>query len=183
MISAESLRAELKIKGTHHDTYLAELEERAVAYIQRRLGYFIGEEEAVTEYLEGSGTLRLWLTDIPALDIDEVIERVAPGADGATIVGADANGFLLRGSKLVRKNGLAWVRGYEYEVTYTRGYESLDAPSPTNLPPGDVQGLVTKCVAFWWERRVPVPRIGEQHAFPVPHHLDSGIIAARRQRA
>ncbi len=181
MIPIDDLRTHLKIRNTSHDTDLLALEASAVAYLQRRLGWFIGEEEQVTEYIEGSGHGRLWLADTPAAAIDEVFERVAPGADPVTITAADADGFLERGKCLVRKNGLAWGRGLEYEVPYTRGYGSLDDPSPpTNLPPDDVQRMVLFLVAHWWERRVPIVRAGE--AGTVPHHLESMIQAAKRGR-
>lgn len=182
MISIAQLHRALKVTGTSQDDYLAGLEAAAVSYLQRRLGWFIGEEEEVTEYIEGSGSARLWLNDEPAAAIDEVLERVAPGADPVTITASGSDGFLHRGKKLVRKNALAWVRGYEYEVTYTRGYQSLEDPSPTNTPPAEVQQMVEFLTAHWFERRQPVPRIGEVHTFPVPHHLESLIQAAKRGR-
>lgn len=156
--------------------YLVTLEGQAVAYAQKRLGFYIGAEEEVTEYLEGTGTSRLWLPDNVATAPTSVIERTSPGAASSTTITESASdGFVVRGRKLIRKARLAWHLGYEYEVAYTRGYAEGEEPEV-------VRSIVTDLVLHWFERRIPMPKIGEVHTFPVPHHLDSKIQAARRQR-
>lgn len=176
MLTAEELREAFRATADD-EAYLTALEANAVAYVQRRLGWYIGASEAVTEYLDGSGTERLWLSDTPSTGPTEAVQRTSPGAsDSSTITASATDGFLVRGRKLVRKNGLAWVRGYEYQLAYTRGYAS-------GAEPDDVRMMVQTLTGHWFERRIPVPKIGEVHTFPVPHHLDSLIQAARRQRA
>lgn len=173
MIDVGDLRVHTRARSSE-DAYLTALELSAVAYVEKQTGRFFGVAAATTEYIVGSGGVNLWLKEEPAASPTPVVkERVVPGGTATTITAADASGYLIRGMKLVRKAGLGWARGYEYEVAYTRGYAS-------GAEPADIRHLVTIVVAHWYERRIPVPKVGETFTFPVPQHAESIIQAWRR---
>lgn len=140
MISMGWLCSELSIDG--HGTY-PDLIRRATAFIETQTGRYLGLPEDFTEYVIGDGGRNLWLRDLPyAADYDEppvvlVTERCDPGDDGETL-DADSH-FLLRmqdrEARLVRIGRSCWRRGWEYEVSYTRGW-------PVDEGPGDLRQLV-----------------------------------------
>lgn len=174
MISVDDLKLALRVTHTAEDDYITALEAAAVGYIERFTGRTFSAEVEVTEYLWGRGTDTLVLRETPGGTLT-VVERATPGATGTTIAAGDEDGYLVRGRKLVRKNGHAWYRGYEYAATYTQGYAAGSEPD-------DIQNLVKQIVAHWYERRIPMPTVGEVFTFPVPHHVDAVLWTWRRQR-
>lgn len=151
MISVASLKAHLRVTHTADDVYIAELEEAAVGFVERWTGDFYGPEEEVTEIVPGTGLRALWLAQAPAGSpvVVTIDETSYPGATATAIADVDDDGFEVRSRKLVRKGGGGWVRGYEYEVTYTRGYAEGAQPEP-------VRHAVKMLVAHWYHSRTPV---------------------------
>lgn len=124
---------------------LSDLEPRAVAFVERSTGRHFGVSQAFVEILEGRGTDTLWLNEEPA-SITSVRERAQTGDSWTTVVEADADGFELRGARLIRKGVSKWTDGYEVEVTYNFGY-AVDAE------PGEIRQLVIDLVKLKYDLR------------------------------
>jgi hypothetical protein len=130
-----------------------ELEEQAVAYVQRATGRYFGPLGVVTEVLRGSGTGRLWLSESPLKTGDPagyvitVEEAYRPGDEPALL---DADDYAVRASAfegwLERRGGRTWRAGSEYHITYTRGYEEGGEPA-------DIRRYVMAWVARQWSMR------------------------------
>ena len=127
------------------DTVLAALEERAVAFLEGATERHFGASKTFTLYFDGTGSGTLWLPEKPAA-ITSVHEREAVGDAWDEIVGADADGFELRGARLLRKGDEVWERGHEYRVMFDFGYTAGQEPD-------DIRGLVKDLVALAWRRR------------------------------
>lgn len=157
MISVAALKAHLNIPHTLHDTYLADLEAAAVEVAEQHFGY-LGAAEEVTEYVRGTGIADLYLSDpAAATPVPTVTAAQYPGDAGDA-----ATDFVARGNRLVRTAGGVWSRGYEYAVTYTRGY----APG---AQPERAHHAVRMLVAHWYASRTPV---SDANASKMPHTLD-----------
>ena len=176
MIDLADLKAALNVPDgfTAHDDYLTALERAAVGYVQRKTGWYWGPEQEVDATLCGSGTRDLWLPD-HASAVSRVVEWSVYGVDSEL----PAESYALRrepgsthGIRLSRRDGRLWLPGYEYAVTYTRGYEE-------GTEPEDIRQAVIGLVALWFEVRLPVATAGLSSA-PVPDHV-AAIIAARRK--
>ena len=176
MIDLPVLKAALNIPEgyTEHDDYLVALEAAAVSYVQRRTGWYWGPEQEVEITLCGSGTRDLWLPD-HASEVSRVVEWSVYGVDNEL----PAESYALRlepgsthGLRLSRRDGELWLPGYEYAVTYTRGYEA-------GTEPEDIRQAVIGLVALWFEVRLPIVMAGMSSA-PVPDHV-AAILAARRK--
>ena len=167
MISIEDLRVHLRA-GVSDDGYIEALEVGAVAHVERETGRYFGAVASDTEYLVGTGGVKLWLKEAPDETTNPVAvnEAANPGATQTTITAGNDDGFLVRGPRLVRKNGFAWTLGYEYEVAYDRGYAAGSEPD-------DIRQAVQAIVGLWYERRVPLPKIGEIVTATVPHHAQA----------
>jgi hypothetical protein len=178
MIGRDELRAIIRETRSTHDVYLAALESAAVDHLERETGHYFGDPKAVTLTLVGDGTPVLWLRDLihGASAPATVDQRSSPAASATTITASASDGYVVRGdsiSKLVRKAGLVWLLGYEYEVTFDRGYDA---------PPPSARQFVSFCVAHWFERRVPLPKVGETLTADVPHHASALLGGLRGQR-
>ena len=147
MISVGVLCAEIEVED---DGTLPDLIRRATEFVERQTGRYFGEPEAETYYLVGLGDRNLWLPEKPVADeygeYDQplmVFERAYPGADDLELdIGTDYE-VRVRGaeSRLVRLGNQVWREGYEYEVTYTRGYA-------VDTGPGDVRQVVLDLCAL-----------------------------------
>lgn len=145
MISVGVLCAELDIED---DGTLPDLIRRATEFVQQQTGRYFGEPREETVYLEGTGKARLWLPDVPAhdeygqyLEPAVVYERRHPGDTPYDLELGVEYEIRVRGveAQLVRIDGYSWKREYEYEVTYTVGYE-------VDTGPGDVrQAVIDLC--------------------------------------
>lgn len=175
MIDLADLKAALQIPAafTEHDDYLTALERAAVAYVERKTGWYWGPQQEVEVVLYGSGTRDLWLPD-HASAVSRVVEWSVYGVD----IELPAESYALRlepgsthGLRLSRRDGGLWLLGYEYAVTYTRGYAAGEEPA-------DIRQAVIGLVALWFEQRFPVA-LGTV-APPVPDHV-AAIIAAHRK--
>lgn len=165
MIELDDLRDALEQPDRSEDPYIRDLEAAAVAYAERQTGLYLGAARDATEYVIGGGTSDLWLAG-PVAEITSVTEHAYSGDDGTVLTAEDDDGYLVRGDRLVRKNGNTWYRGYEYEVAYSQGADV----------PADIQQAVRQLVALWFEARLPVSDAGLQD---IPHTV-SDIFAAHR---
>ncbi len=115
---------------------LTALEERAVDIVLEETERHFDVATALTEYLIGDGIRTLRLNE-NAATITSVSERLNVGDSWTAITEGDSDGFEIRApktsspsgkAKLLRKDGLAWLSGYEYRVTYSFGYTAGDEP-------------------------------------------------------
>lgn len=151
MIGLEDLKDYLGISDddTSEDAVLVELEANAVAFVQTQTGRYFGPPEEFEEIVEGSGLRRLWMSDKPVEseyqeDLVEVVERPYPGGTATTLEIAtdyevrtgDRTGWLVRLGSAGR-----WTSGYEYTLTYYRGYLA-------GTEPGDIRQLVLDLVSL-----------------------------------
>lgn len=134
MISDSKLRLALDLDPKEPTLGLLEdIRDRALAFIETQTGRYFGPPQTVTEWVTGGGGRYLQLSD--RASVVTLTERAYPGATGASLVevvdGAghwvtreNANTtFLIRSG-----DGSQWAAGYEYEVTYQRGYEVDQGP-------------------------------------------------------
>ena len=150
MIGLEELKDYLGITDadTSEDAVLVELEANALAFIETQTGRYFGPPAEYEEIVEGIGVRRLWLSDVPIVsdyqeDLVEVLERRYAGAD-ETALTIDTD-FLVRiagrTAWLARTGDTGkWASGYEYTLTYYRGYEP-------GSEPGDIRQLILDLVS------------------------------------
>ena len=176
MIELAELKDALRIPAalTEHDYYLTALERAAVAYVERRTGWYWGPQQQATALLEGNGTWALYLPD-HASAVVRVAERsrwsgteteLPPSSYELVLPPGETHGL-----KLSRRTWEPWAYGVLYAVTYTRGYAAGEEPA-------DIRQAVVGLVAHWFENRLPVAAAGA--AQPAPDHV-AAIIAARRK--
>jgi hypothetical protein len=101
-----------------NDLRLDLLAEYALAFLQAETHRYFGSPEERTEYVPGSGTVRLWLSDTPT---GEVTVEESRAGDAGTVV----TDYAVRGRSLLRSAGRQWDRRYDYGCTYTAGYVTL----------------------------------------------------------
>jgi hypothetical protein len=124
---------------------LEEMILRAREFVEKQTNRYFGEPGEVPEYLYGKGSrwLQLLGNFIPSTDEYGVTveERAYPGGTATLISDTEYSVRESAGNYyLVRSGGLKWTDGYEYAITYNRGYE-IDAG------PRDVQQLVIDLIA------------------------------------
>lgn len=149
MISVSDLKDALRVTRSDEDAYIADLEEAAVAVAENETGRYFGPEQQTTEWLRGHGHPRLHLAEEPSGTITSVDQRIYPGGTATTITATEDNGYVQRGRQLIRKAGLVWHDGYEYEVSYKEGYTS-------GAEPDEIRQAVRGLVVHWYENRLPV---------------------------
>lgn len=160
MISQADLEVFLDIGADTDTALLIDLEGAAVEWFQNRTGgRFFGLAAAVTEYHRGTGTEELFLEEVPTIAAAAIIvvEQAYEGDSGATtLTDTDDDGYTLRGEHLVRKGGYLWKVGYEYKVTYSRGYTEIGDTTPDTIDaPDDVRQAIKQLVAFWYNAGDP----------------------------
>lgn len=147
MITLAQLQSAVPAAVGKDSTLLEDMIARALAFVERQTGRYFGAPAETTEYLQGYGSRWLRLNDAVVepdsdAELDEVQERCIPGGD-VTLLGL--TDFEVRPSGttsvLVRLGGPAWRIGYEYQVTYTRGFEVGDGPA-------DIEQLLIDLVAL-----------------------------------
>lgn len=150
MIGLSSLKALLDIEqsDTTYDDLLVDMEDEAVAYIERATGrYFRGVAEVAIP-LRGEGGTRLYLPEIPVGDPSAMVEVQYPGATETDL--AVSTDYIVRsngsGAWLERANGSVWENGYTYTLTYERGYEAGSEPP-------EVRRAVKDLVRLWFRSR------------------------------
>jgi hypothetical protein len=157
MIALTDLEVFLGVDAGEKSTLLVELEDAAVNWFTEQTDRYWGAEAETTVLLEGNGRRELYLPEVPdSIDNITVLERAYPGDTETEITAADTDGFELRDMHLSRKGGYVWSRGYEYLVTFTRGYEQVDPGPPADiLAPAAVRQAIKQIVAFWYMEGSP----------------------------
>lgn len=147
MIPLAVLKNALDIEAadTSKDDILTRLEATAVSFVESRTGWHFGAVANGVIYLQGSGTRRLWLPQEAAGAVT-VLERTHAGDAGTAIVETNDDGFVVRGSQIIRKNGLVWTRTNEYQVTFARGFA-------VGTEPEEIRQLVIDLVSAKWAQR------------------------------
>jgi hypothetical protein len=146
MVSVERVRAAVPAAVSQETTLIADMIERATAFVQTQTGRYFGPIVTATDYLDGRGGRFLGLSQvaIPNENGELVLveERAYPGGTATVVLPAD---YQVRNSDrlstLVRLGGDVWTRGLEYAVTYERGYD-VDGGPP------DVSQLVIDLIAL-----------------------------------
>lgn len=136
MISLADLKAYVDVSGTTHDAVLTDLEERAVALVERATGRYFGASGSHTYTLEGSGDTSVWVNDTLSA-VTSVSVRDAVGEDWTLL---DAEDYEQYGSEFLRASGLLWPEGRALvQIVATRGYA-------TDAEPGPIRQLVLDLV-------------------------------------
>jgi hypothetical protein len=147
MIEVSELKEWLEIADSDsaYDGLLLSLEERAVAFVEAQTDRYFRAPVDVTEFHTGRGWPILTLSAIANVAPTTVTERPYPGGTDTVITASADDGFVVRPgtrmTRLIRKNGLAWIDCYEYEITFKRGYT-------TGQEPGDIRQLVIDLVSL-----------------------------------
>lgn len=136
MISVATLQAALPAAADADTVELGNMIERARVFIEKTTRRYFGPIQEHTEYVYGNGTRVLRLKEQVVIadedypeDSVTVNERPYPG-DAETAI----DDFVIRlqeednVSQLVRTGGSVWTAGYEYAVTYERGYGVDNGP-------------------------------------------------------
>lgn len=136
MISVATLQSALPAAETADTVALGNMIERARVFIEKTTRRYFGPIESYTEYVYGTGSRVLRLKEQVVIsdpdypeDSVTIEERDYPGNTAAAVTG-----FLIRFqeedkvSTLVRTGGGIWTKGYEYAVTYERGYGVDNGP-------------------------------------------------------
>lgn len=134
MISLADLKAYLGGSfSTDDDAILTDLEERAVALVERATGRFFGASGSKTYTLEGSGDTSVWVGDaITAVASVSIRDQV--GEDWTALTSDDYEWVLASAhspSEFLRADGLSWPDGRALvKIVATRGYAGDDEPGP-----------------------------------------------------
>lgn len=162
-----------------HNDYLLDLEEAAVAHVQRKWGWYVGEPVESTLVVVGDGGGVLWLPEKVSA-VTGVVSQPYEGGDQTTIAEGDDDGWALRlppgethGSRLVRKGGHGWTWGTEYVVTASIGYDA-------GMEPPNVRQAVRLLAVHWFENRIPVA-LGTV-APDIAHTLSALLESGRKAR-
>lgn len=151
MILIEDLQALIPDAAETDLDVLREMERAAVAFVETQTGRYFGPRIEHEEIVIGKGTNRLWLLDIaadadltdPYFDAQIVVEERQYAGGDATLV-TDYDTRVVRGEAyLVRHAGCFWTKGYEYVVTYMKGYEQGEEPA-------DIRKVVIALVRNAW---------------------------------
>jgi hypothetical protein len=137
VISLADLKAYLGGTFTTADeAILTDLEERAVALVERATGRYFGASGSHTYTLEGSGDTSVWVNDTLSA-VTSVSTRDAVGEDWTALESDDYEQY---GSEFLRASGLAWPDGRALvQIVATRGYA-------TDAEPGPIRQLVLDLV-------------------------------------
>lgn len=143
MISDERLRLALQLSTySPAPDLLADLQARAVSFVERQTHRYFGEVAETQVVLRGNGTRHLQLPNAPTdPGYIAVSEQKYQGAS-TTLLGFPGD-FAVRPlgttAYLARAGGNVWQHGYEYVVTYDHGF-------PVDGGPRDIESLVIALV-------------------------------------
>ena len=142
MISVADLKAYLGGSFTvAEEAILTDLEERAVALVERATGRYFGASGSHTYTLEGTGDTSIWVNDTLSA-VTSVSIRGEVGEDWTALESTDYEQY---GSEFMRANGLKWPDGRALvKIVATRGYA-------TDAEPGPIRQLVLDLVN--WQYR------------------------------
>lgn len=137
LVQLAVLKRALGITGSGSDAALEEAEVRAAMFVERMTGRRFGQPAPRTEYFPGHNGDTFWLSGriaAPSSATVALSERCTGLGTWETIPTAS---YEVREAALVRLDGFAFMRGYEYRVTYPDGLTAV---------PGDIQELVIELV-------------------------------------
>ncbi len=105
--------------------------DAATAVLQRALGYYLGELDTFEEYLIGTGSDLLMLSDTPQTGPDDyegvtevrVYEAQYRGAEEEEI-----DDFVVRGRRVYRIYPYGWTCNHEFRFVFWRGYATDEGP-------------------------------------------------------
>lgn len=159
MIGITELERFLGISAGTDTVLLCEIEAEAVQWLESETHRYLEAAASDTKILPGNGKPDLYLLE-PITSVTSVLRQLYPGATQETITEGDADGFEVRDMHLTRKGGFVWNRGYEYLVTYVRGYTETSPAQADITPadiaaPDDIRRAVKGIVAFWYNAGEP----------------------------
>lgn len=128
ILDLADVKRQLRVTTDADDQMLKDLIDRGVEFVERESGFYFGVPKDHTEYVRGNGTDTLFLSDRIATAPTQVKERPYPGGTDTTILAGDQDGFVVRDGRALRRKAGVWYYGYEYEITYKRGYTASQAP-------------------------------------------------------
>lgn len=142
LVELDVLKAWLKVRVDTSDDLLMALEERASEIVQRELRWYFGEPRETVEILDGTGTPKLFLKQMPS-DGAVVMESRGGTNDAWTVMSADD--YELEGRGLYARSAYIWARGMRnFRATYKEGFAT---------PPKDIQQVVMDLVSAIWNRQ------------------------------
>lgn len=123
---------------TSEDDLLTDLESRAAAFVEGDTHRRFQAPVATIEFVEGTGTRKLFLAGHIEEDSTAVTirERTVGGSSSDWEAFTDVEE---RGDMLLRTDGSVWDRNSEYEISYEDGY---------NEAPADIQAVVIELVSI-----------------------------------
>lgn len=133
MISLEYAKAHLRVEIDEDDDLISSMISAATAYVQRRIGWYLGEQKEIAKRAVGMGTHTLWLPQPPT-------------DDSVTVDGEYQGPWIVDGARILRTDGMGWVPAQLYEVEYQAGYAPDEGPE-------DLRQAVAMIVASWYEHR------------------------------
>lgn len=141
MISVAELKIALRVRNDAEDTYINDLEESAVAAIERASGEYYGEPKTVTEIMP-SWSGPVWLLSTPR-SITSV--SVREGSDEWSAL--EETAYEIDGRRLLLLDD--WRYPGDIRIEYEAGYDEDDEV------PADVRQKVMQLVTLWFEKRLP----------------------------
>lgn len=177
MIPLDDLKLRLSVTTADDDALLLAIEASAAEFFDGQTTRYWGAVEEHTEYLAGTGTPRLFLTDPPSA-ITSVSYRSHPGGDATALVEDDDDGWLLRGRQLIRAGGYVWDWGREWEVVYERGYAEGDHPADAIQAVAEIAGFL-----YQEENRTKIGLLSEslgdhRYSKPATYAFADGMLRA-----
>ena len=142
MIPLDDLKGWLGIRVDTYDDLLTAMEERAVEFIQNQLHWYFGQPRETTEYVNGTGTPRMFLRQPPD---DGVVVLSSRSGVAATWEVVDSEDYEITGRGLYSAFESVWYRGLRnYRAVYLEGFSD---------PPGDIAQMVYSVCGALWNRR------------------------------
>lgn len=132
LIDADYLEAAIPALAGRSD--LDELVAVASVMVENYCGRTFAYQSAIVDYLDGTGTPRIWIRRPPIVAIASVTQNGSTLAEGSDFVADDCMGRLTRGDGRTDpdRSGLVWCSGTRnVVVTYNGGYEEI--PSPVKM--------------------------------------------------
>jgi hypothetical protein len=129
LIDTDYLEAAIPALAGRSD--LAELVTVASVMVENYCGRIFAYQAATVDYLDGTGTPRIWVLRPPIIAIASVVYNGTTLTEGSDFIADDCMGRLTRGDGRTDpdKLGLAWCSGTRnVVVTYNGGYEEIPAP-------------------------------------------------------
>lgn len=176
IVDLDTLKLALDIAETDttDDSILTDLEQRAADFVEEQTGRRWSTPTTRVEYVQGTGTRILYLgghidTTVEQSGDAPIIALRQRAIAGGEWDDVDSTDFERRADTLVRLDGSAWSRVYEYEATYLDGYVN---------PPGDIVALVIDLVSISFGAGTGAEGVKSESIGDYSYSLDSAVTAA-----